>query len=112
MIDFGESRVTDFGTYYALRHMYTGLFYKPSNYRSMCNLYKYPTLLPSLPLDIREGKYSYYVDQEGFKKDIWLEEWEIVVIEMKEIKTLNYKNELNRKFGNRVSEPENDGLED
>lgn len=89
-----KNDIQKFGTYYKLRHIPSGLFYVPSTYRTLTNLSKFGKLYTGIPTDLREGKYSHFYDENHVKRLIFLEDWEIVKIEIKEIDTLNYKNEI------------------
>jgi len=88
--------VRKFGTYYKLRHIPSGLFYVPSSFRTYSNLSKFGKMYSSIPEDLREGKYSFFFDENNVKRLIFLEDWEIVIVEVKEQNILNYKDELNR----------------
>jgi hypothetical protein len=99
-----KNDISRFGIYYKLRHIPSGLFYIPNFYRTLCNLSKFGKLYNSIPSDLREGKYSFFYDENNVKRIISLEDWEIVKIELKEIDVLNYANEINRKSSNKSSE--------
>jgi len=85
-----------FGTYYKLRHIPSGLYYVPSSFKTLTNLSKFGKVYTNIPQDLREGKYSHFYDENNIKRTIHLEDWEVVVIELKETETLNYKDEINR----------------
>jgi hypothetical protein len=103
-MSINRNDIQKFGTYYKLRHIPSGLFYVPSSFRTMTNLCKFGKLYNAIPQDLREGKYSYFYDENNVKRLIFLEDWEIVEVEFKEINTLNYKNEISRKPSNKFSE--------
>ena len=92
-----KSYVNRFGDYYALRHIPSGLYYVPSHLKNMSNLSPFPKLYDAKPFDLREGKYSFFYDEHNTKRMIFLSDWEIVVITLKETNFLNYEYELKLK---------------
>lgn len=91
-----SSYVSRFGDYYALRHIPSGMYYVPSFYKTMCNLSTFPKLYTAIPTDLREGKYSFFYDENHIKRLIFLSDWEIAVISIKEHNIINYENEINK----------------
>ncbi len=103
MINPNRNDVKKFGMYYKLRHIPSGLFYIPSAYKTLCNLSTFGKLYNAIPHDLREGKYSHFYDENNNKRLIFLEDWEIVKVEIKEIDVLNYAYEISRKSVNKSS---------
>jgi hypothetical protein len=98
-----NNNIQKFGTYYKLRHIPSGLFYVPSSFRTYTNLSKFGKLYPSIPLDLREGKYSHFYDENLTKRLIFLEDWEIVTVLIQEDEILNYKYELEKVHTNNLN---------
>jgi len=96
--------IQKFGTYYKLRHIPSGLFYVPSSFKTLTNLSKFGKIYNSIPEDLREGKYAFFFDENNVKRLIFLDDWEVVTIEIKETGVLNYKNEITRIHNNNVNQ--------
>ena len=70
--------------YYKLRHIPTGLFYRPTSYRNKSNLAITGQIYIKKPIYIlREGPLSNYRDKNFNKLPIILDEWQIVVYKVK-----------------------------
>jgi len=70
--------------YYKLRHIPTGLFYRPTSYRDKSNLAKTGQIYISKPIFIlREGPMSSYRDKNFNRLPIILDEWQIVIYKVK-----------------------------
>jgi hypothetical protein len=70
--------------YYKLRHIPTGLFYRPTDYRKKSNLSKSGKIFIVKPeLTLREGPYSFYKNLNFIKLPIILDEWQIISYKVK-----------------------------
>ena len=96
--------VKKFGTYYKLRHIPSGLFYVPSSFKTLTNLDKFGKLYTHVPEDLREGKYSHFYDENNIKRIVHLEDWEVVIVQILEAGTLNYKYEINRIHNDNINQ--------
>lgn len=79
-----EIKIKDNFVYYKLRHIPTGLFYRPASFRYKSNLHGSGVIYSFKPnLILREGPLSKYRDSDFKLQPIILSEWQIITYKVK-----------------------------
>ncbi len=73
--------------HYKIRHIASGLFFKPAGYTYSPNLSKKGKVYSTIPSATYLGKFYFHprTDELSLRRDVDLSEWEIVEYEVKEV---------------------------
>lgn len=96
------NNIRRFGSFFKLRHIPTGLYYIPLNFKLRCNLSKFGKLYNVRP-KLFENKNSFYYNKRSEKLPIILSEWEIVEVLIIESNKVNARDDYERRLNSKNS---------